>query len=352
MNQSNRTFGVSCLAAALVPVLLAGPAFAQRLDAPATMQQRLELPDSGERDTAHFDFEWRLPTALFAGEWQPNETYEGGFVVTYHGVSYLSLSRNRQVAPNTNTNDWVALSAAGATGPLGAAGPAGQPGPPGAPGGPGPAGPAGLDGAPGLAGPAGAPGPAGALGPAGPQGPAGTPGPAGAAGSHGPQGPAGAAGPQGQQGPVGSSAPGHKLVVLDATGKFIGVRNIYGVYMELSGVVVDAMLAPDGFMQSDITQIFFLHVTNDCTGTRYFGSTISSFVSYLMVAGNTGYYSAATGPPFMFYSVEQFSPGEDTSKQAGTCLLFPQGNPGQATVVQTVDLTTLGFKPPFSMHFQ
>jgi Collagen triple helix repeat (20 copies) len=352
MKNFNRTLTVSRLAAALVPLLLAGPAFAQRLDTAPGAQQRFESPDFGAHGDRHLNFEWRLPTALFAGDWQPNETYESGIVVTYQGVSYLSLSKNRHVAPNTNTADWAALSAPGATGPAGASGPAGQPGAAGAPGMTGPAGPRGLDGAPGLTGPAGAAGPAGAPGPAGPRGPAGAAGPAGSVGPTGSAGPSGAAGAQGPQGPLGSSAPGHKLVVLDSTGKLVGVRNTYGVYMDLNGVVVDAMLDSSGFMQSDITQIFFLHDTNDCTGPRYFGSALSSFVSYLMVAGNTGYYAPATAPLFTFYSVEQFSPGEDTSKQAGNCLLFPQGNGGQASPVRIVDLTTLGFKPPFSMHFQ
>jgi Collagen triple helix repeat (20 copies) len=342
MKNSDTALRIALAAAVLAPLLFAATAFAQRLDAPLSAEQSFGLPDFGAR----------LPTAIFAGEWQPNETYESGTVVTYEGVSYLSLSKSRRIAPNTNTHDWAALSAAGATGPVGAAGSAGPPGPPGVAGVAGPAGPRGLDGAPGPTGPAGAVGAVGTPGPAGAPGTPGAGGPVGQVGPTGSQGPAGAAGPPGLQGSPGQSSPGHKLVLVDGTGKFVGVRNTYGTYMELTGVVVVATLDSNGFEQSDITQIFFLHTTADCSGARYWNSTVSEFASYLQVAGTTGYYGAASGPNIDMHSVEQFSLGEDTSKPAGNCLLFPDGIQQEATPLQSIDLTTLGFTPPFALRFQ
>ena len=52
------------------------------------------------------------------------------------------------------------------------------------------------------------------------------------------------------------------------------------------------------------------------------------------------------------HSVEQFSPGEDTAKQAGDCLLFPDGIQQEATPLQSIDLDTLGFTPPFALRCQ
>jgi hypothetical protein len=355
MHKPNRTTALCLTTAALFPLFLDSPvALAQRLDTAISAQQRFDPPDFGDHGGGgdHPRFPWRLPTAVFVGEWESNETYDSGTVVTYQGVSYLSVSRNRRVAPNTNTGDWVALSASGAIGPEGPQGPAGQPGPPGPAGPVGPAGPPGLDGAPGAAGPAGASGSAGPVGPAGPPGAAGVSGPAGAAGPTGTQGPSGPAGPRGAQGPPGSSAPGEKLVLLDGTGKFVAVLNTYGWYMNINGVNVAATFNSSGFLQSDVTQIFFLHTTSDCSGARYYGFAVSGFVSYLQVNGTTGYFGAPTGPALTIYSVEQFSTGEDPANPAGNCLLFPSGFAGTNTPLQTINLSTLGFTPPFAPHFQ
>jgi collagen triple helix repeat protein len=354
MHKPNRTTALCLTATILATLYLDTPAFAQRLDTAASAEQRFEPPYFSARGGVHSAFPWRLPTAVFVGEWQSNEEYDSGTVVTYQGVSYLSLSRNRHVTPNTNTSDWVALSAAGLTGPAGAPGPAGQPGPPGPTGPVGPTGPTGLDGAPGAAGPAGARGSQGPAGPAGRPGAAGVSGPAGAAGPTGPQGPTGPAGKPGPQGPPGSSAPGEKLVLLDGTGKFVALLNVSGWYMKITGVVLAANFDSNGFMQSDVTQIFFLHTTSDCSGARYHGSTASpaGFVTSLQVNGTTGYYSPLTGPATTFYSVEQFSAGEDPANPAGNCLLFPSGFAGELTPLLTINLTTLGFTPPFAPHFQ
>ena len=125
-------------------------------------------------------------------------------------------------------------TSSGPTGPTGPQGPVGQPGaqgpagpagPPGATGSQGPAGPAGppgatgtlgLNGTPGATGPQGPAGPAGPPGATGPQGLAGTPGATGpqglngtpgATGPQGPAGPPGATGAQGSVGPAGAIGP-------------------------------------------------------------------------------------------------------------------------------------------------
>ena len=290
--------------------------------------------------------------ALYTGAWQPTRTYNEGMVVTYHGVSYLCLERNRDVAPGSNPTDWAALSAAAPAGSAGSAGPAGSPGIAGPPG---PTGPAGPRGATGLAGPR---GPAGATGPTGPAGSAGPPGPVGVAGSPGTQGPAGLAGPagppgpQGIQGPPGTAAPGHKLVLLDANGKFVAVFDT-GYLLIVNGVQVDAQFTPNGFEQADITQMFMLHTSIDCSGQRYWSNStvLMGFLDF-RVFNNIGYYSNPT-VQINAMSVEQFAPGDDPSKPASHCLVFPQGiGLGTAGPLLTIDVNTLGLTPPFALHFQ
>ena len=288
---------------------------------------------------------------LFTGEWQPNRTYDDGMVVTYHGVTYLSLRRNRDVAPDHKPTEWAALTAAAPTGPAGNAGPAGSPGTAGSPG---PTGPAGPRGAAGAARPRGA---AGAVGPTGPAGPAGPPGPIGVAGSPGAQGPVGASGPAGPPGPPGipgpkgNAAPGHKLIVLDATGRFVAVSN-QTYFSVINGIDVAINPAPSGFAQADITQMFMAHTTNDCSGQRYWGN-FSGWVVRLDVYNNVGYYSLPTDQNLVVNSIEQFFPGEDLSNRASRCITFSQPIPFGATgPLVTFDVSTLGFTPPFSLHFQ
>lgn len=303
-----------------------------------------------------------LPTALaqvavFTGGWQADHRYESGMVVIFNGVSYLALARSRGVAPNTNTNDWAALSAAAPTGPAGSAGPAGPAGVAGPVGATGPAGPAGLPGPQGPKGPIGATGAAGPTGPAGTVGPTGLAGAPGHAGAAGAQGPAGAAGPQGLPGPKGSSAPGHKLVLLDAKGKFVAVPSFgfYNYYMLLNGQIVNADFVPSGFAQIEISQLFFVHATGDCTGQRYWssGGGIGALtVQTMSVFGTTGYTQGLPLQTIVINSVEQFAPGDDISKKASGCILLNGYPPTPYGPLATVDINSLGFTPPFSMHFQ
>jgi hypothetical protein len=292
---------------------------------------------------------------LFTGEWQPTRAYHEGMVVTYHGVSYLCLERNHQVAPNSNPTDWAALSAAAPAGPAGSAGPAGPPGIAGPPGPTGPAGPRGATGPAGPKGPAGATGPTGAAGSAGPPGPVGIAGSPGIPGPAGPSGPAGPPGSQGIQGPKGTAAPGHKLVLLDANGKFVAVFDV-GYFLKVNGLQVSAQFTPNGFAQPDITQMFMLHTSTDCSGPRYWAnSSINAWVPDFRVFNNVGYYSdLSTIPNLSVFSVEQFAPGDDPSKPASHCLTFPQGigPPGPSGPLLTIDVATLGLTPPFALHFQ
>jgi hypothetical protein len=290
--------------------------------------------------------------ALFTGEWRSERPYQSGMVVTYHGVTYLCLVGNRHVVPNSSTTDWAALSANAPTGPTGSPGPVGPPGIAGPPGLSGGAGARGLTGPRGPTGPAGPVGPPGPAGAAGPRGPFGNAGPAGTQGPTGQSGPAGPPGPAGMPGPEGTSAPGHKLVLLDAKGKFVAVSNV-GYFLKVNGTVVGARFTRSGFIQTPVTQLSFLHSTTDCSGPRYSQMLVNEFVSGLMVWGTTGYYASPTLTDFVVFSAEQFAPGDDPAKRASKCLSFPQGISLENTgPLQTIDIRSLGFTPPLALHFQ
>jgi hypothetical protein len=80
---------------------------------------------------------------------------------------------------------------------------------------------------------------------------------------------------------------------------------------------------------------------------------MSAWVPDFMVFNNTGYYSNPTIQNFNAYSVEQFAPGDDPSKPASHCLVFPQGiGPGLGGPLLTINVNTLGLTPPFALHFQ
>jgi len=290
--------------------------------------------------------------ALFTGEWQPTRVYREGMVVTYQGVSYLCLERNRHVAPAGNPMDWAALSAPAPPGPAGNAGPAGPPGIAGPPGPPGPAGPRGATGPAGPRGPAGATGPTGPAGSAGPPGPVGLAGAPGAQGPTGPAGPAGPPGPEGIQGPKGTAAPGHKLVLLDAKGKFVAVFDT-AYLLTVNGLQLNARFTPNGFEQADITQMFMLHTSTDCSGPRYWSNSTGLFgFTDFRVFNNIGYYSNPT-IQINAHSVEQFVPGDDLSKPASHCLVFSDGlGEGLAGPLLTINVDKLGLTPPFALHFQ
>jgi len=79
----------------------------------------------------------------------------------------------------------------------------------------------------------------------------------------------------------------------------------------------------------------------------------SGWVPDLMVFNNIGYYSNPTLKDLNLFSVEQFVPGDDPSKPASRCLVFPQGlGPGLSGPLLTIHVSTLGLTPPFALHFQ
>jgi hypothetical protein len=163
-------------------------------------------------------------------------------------------------------------------------------------------------------------------------------------------------GPQGIHGPKGTAAPGHLMVLLDANGKFVATSNA-GYYLKVNGVQVGTLtFTHDGFAQADITQMFMLHTSTDCSGPRYWSNftlSVSAWVPDFMVFNNIGYYSNPT-LQINAFSVEQFEVGDDPSKPASRCLVFLQGlgGPSLAGPLLTIDVNTLGLTPPFTLHFQ
>ncbi len=194
----------------------------------------------------------------FRQTWSGGTAYLIGDAVFYNGSSYISLTNNSALQPDTSPSDWSLLAQQGTPGVAGGTGPAGPIGVTG------PAGPAGATGSTGATGATGAPGPqgvtfrqtwngstayligdavfyngssyisltnnsamqpdvstsdwsllaqqgtagtAGETGPAGPAGSTGSTGPQGAAGPQGPTGAAGATGATGNTGATGEQGP-------------------------------------------------------------------------------------------------------------------------------------------------
>jgi hypothetical protein len=280
-----------------------------------------------------------VPILAFGGSWTSTQTYHAGTVVRYSGQTYLSLRRNRDIAPPKSTLDWALLDSRGAPGATGPPGPAGQQGPSGPPGPPGAAGPNGLNGPPGPSGRQGPPGIKGPRGPLGPPGPTGVPGVTGQPGVPGPLGPTGPAGPQGRQGITGT------LTVRDANSVLVAVpfNGQYG--REINGAEVRLRVTPTGFGQTPVPELLFYHAAPDCLGPR-----LLTGPNVLFIVGNTGYYAAATtgvDPQ----SRETFTEGQDVS-QPGQCV---NGSPNifdQLGPVTTVDISSWGLRPPFAWHLE
>ena len=305
-------------------------------------------------DAAIPDYNSSVAIRSFAGAWIAGATYKTGTVVTYGGSSYLCLVRNSGVAPNTNTGDWALLDSAGARGPRGATGPAGLQGSSGPQGAIGAAGPRGVPGPPG---PAGAPGPKGA---AGAPGPAGLPGPMGAAGlpgargATGPAGPAGSPGSQGPQGPAGMTEAGDVPVIIDSTGKFVASA-VYLNYMQIgSDFVSFGPLTQLGgppataFPTSDSSGLVFYHVAANCAGPRLILS-YDALIGPLVIHNNNGYYPGGPLTAQTVQSVENFLDGEDVSQPSTHCSTtnLPISSLSVYGPVETVDMSTFGFVPPF-----
>jgi hypothetical protein len=139
---------------------------------------------------------------------------------------------------------------------------------------------------------------------------------------------------------------------LDSKGKLVAVFDT-AYLLVVNGLTLDAQFTSSGFAQADITQMFILHTSTDCSGQRYWANSTVLFGFYdFRVFNNIGYYSNPT-IPINAHSVEQFAPGDDPSKPASHCLVFPDGiGEGLAGPLLTIDINTLGLTPPFALHFQ
>jgi hypothetical protein len=282
-----------------------------------------------------------VPIVSLAGNWVSTATYSRGIVVRYRGQTYLSLRRSRDVAPSTNTADWVVLDSRGAAGPPGPAGAAGPPGPAGARGAAGPTGPNGLSGSPGASGPPGAAGPKGPQGPMGPRGASGPAGAAGAPGVAGSRGPTGAAGPQG---PVGITGI---VTVRDANSVLVAVPQNGQFQREVGGQPFYLpSVTETGLGESDETLFQFYHLAADCAGPR-----LVTGPPWIYIFGNTGYYTTNATEQVPL-SWETFTAGQDLTKPGQCFNQHPFTNPFIIGPLNTVDISSWGLTPPFSWHLE
>jgi hypothetical protein len=293
------------------------------------------------------DHDARVPIQNFRGTWTETAHYSRGSVVSFQGASYIALVENSRVEPDTHTGDWAVLAAAGAPGAAGPPGPAGATGPEGAAGAAGPAGAPGAVGPPGATGPAGPRGATGAAGPRGAAGLAGPPGPAGAAGA---QGASGARGPTGAAGPPGETPLKGVLDYVDSSGTVMGPDVGGRLYLGINGLVVQTInqIATSGFVPYDTSLFTWDYLSADCSGPKYLPTDY--FTSQLWVFGNTGYYAATAGTLMPVSSFEEFPTGADIT-QPGQCIsggASPVSSP--IGLMRTIDMSTFGFVPPFSVQ--
>jgi len=282
------------------------------------------------------DHDTRVPIENFRGTWTETARYSRGNVVSFRGASYIALVENSRVEPDTHTGDWAVLAAAGVPGAAGPPGPAGATGP---------AGPTGAAGPPGAPG---AMGPPGATGPAGPRGATGLPGPPGPAGAVGAQGASGARGPTGPPGPPGETPVKGVLDYVDSRGTIMGPDVGGSLYLSVNGLVVQVnnQIQTPGFVPYDTSLFTWDYLSADCSGPKYLPTDY--FTSHLWVFGNTGYYAATAGTLMVVNSFEEFPTGADIT-QPGQCIV---GGPPATPIglMQTIDMSTFGFLPPFSVQ--
>lgn len=304
-------------------------------------------PDYGKRPPPGEDHDTQVRIQNYRGTWQETTRYDRGSVVTFHGTSYIALVENSRVEPDTNTGDWAVFAAAGSPGAVGPIGPAGAAGPAGPEGAAGPAGAPGPIGPPGATGPAGPRGSTGASGPRGATGPA---GPAGAPGIPGAQGAPGARGATGPAGPPGQAPVKGLLDFVDSQGTIMGPDYNNQLALSINGLVVEVQNQMDvsGFLPYDTSLFTWDHISTDCSGPRYLPT--NAFTSSLWVFGNTGYYGATAGTFIVVHSFEQYQTGADIT-QPGQCTSTGIGPPASPIgLMETIDMSTLGFVPPFSLQ--
>jgi hypothetical protein len=138
------------------------------------------------------------------------------------------------------------------------------------------------------------------------------------------------------------------LDYVDSRGTIMGPDVSGGLYLSINGLVVrvNNQIATSGFVPYDTGLFTFDYPTADCSGPRYLPTDF--FTSDLWVFGNTAYYGATAGTVMVVNSFEEFQTGADIT-QRGQCI--PGGEPASPIgLMQTIDMSTFGFVPPFSVQ--
>lgn len=193
-------------------------------------------------------------------------------------------------------------------------------------------------------------GPPGERGPTGPPGPAGTPGQPGPAGTPGPPGPRGPEGLASTSGIVVKDSRGYLVGPIVSVTPTIVVRRVGDILLSL-GVLSDgftsASLAPQVYYQS-----------SDCTGTPLLLTGAWNklpLVRSAVVAGDTAYYPG--GAPTLRSRQATAYPVASAADCVGGIFLLPglccQSQPADTvplSAAASLDLSTLGLLPPFSIE--
>jgi hypothetical protein len=105
----------------------------------------------------------------------------------------------------------------------------------------------------------------------------------------------------------------------------------------------------DGFPPDGPTSVLY-HTTVDCSGPRYMQHQENLLVRESRNIGGTVFYPADPIQQLTLRSAEQFMPNSNTALP-GLCMpLNPQLN-FSAGIAESLDLSTLGFVPPFHLEF-
>ncbi len=171
------------------------------------------------------------------------------------------------------------------------------------------------------------------------------PGEVGLVAPSGPAGSPGAAGPEGLL----------PFEVLDARGMAVGlVASVTEALVLLEHpalvrpVVFD--VSPEGFDDGGQGQVY--HELSGCTGAAALraGSEITGLVPIAVLMGPVAFYEAGPLGPFTASSYEvACESGETPSTPRGTCCHTFPGTLPDVFPAARVELTTLGFEPPFRM---
>lgn len=128
---------------------------------------------------------------------------------------------------------------------------------------------------------------------------------------------------------------GGGLRIVDSTGQVIGPLVLSNsAPVEIGGSLSLVALTPSGFMDGPLPP--FLHENSDCTGKQYLGASSLSFFKPIYQAAGIGYYPQE---PYQLRTVYAGIP---------PFLCFPTTS--LVGEVGTIDLSSLGFVPPFHVE--